>query len=303
MAASYSPIPYTGNKACIAADLISFIPKHITYMEPCAGSAEIFFRKAPSPREILNDYSNDVVNLYRTMQCEEKLLMLLGRLCLSISSEELFKRNKEYLESIPNVLDDLNETVDEIKNATEANIEQAAAFIENQVYSFSSTGQSYGIEARDMAKRINRFIAARSRIANACILHRDYKDAMIYAADENTFYLIDPPYRKTENSYPKGNFSSEEFRQLIRLVAELDRKYGVKFIITYNTDPDMIELAQSYGFQTKVLDRLDGMRQATDPGSQYHELLIANYDMDEQAEKNRGIVISKTNQMTLFRSE
>lgn len=41
MAASYSPIPYTGNKAYIAADLISFIPKNITYMEPCAGSAEI----------------------------------------------------------------------------------------------------------------------------------------------------------------------------------------------------------------------------------------------------------------------
>lgn len=305
MAASCSPIPYTGNKACIADELLAFMPPHETYMEPCAGSAEIFFRKQPSPREILNDYSNDVTNLYRTMQCDEKFQRLLGRLCLSIGAEQLFKENKKYLASIPNVLDDIRDTNGKMREAGEADVEQAAAFIENQVYSFSSTGQAFGIEARDMAKRIDRLIAAKARLSNACILHRDYKDAMLYAASESTFFLLDPPYRGTEDSYPKGNFDAEQHKQLFRLTAKIDSQYGgkCKFIITYNNDPFIVELAESFGFQTKVLERLHGMRQAAEPGAQYQELLIANFDMDAQAEANRGVLISKTNQLTLFGSD
>ena len=218
MAASYSPLPYTGNKGCIANDLLAFMPPHETYMEPCAGSAEIFFRKPPSPREILNDYSNDITNLYRTLQNNRRLGSLLGRLCLSIGAEQLFKYNKELLMSTPNVLDDLRETDDvvtmarqeDLDDATDLCIEQAAAFFENQVYSFSSTGQTYGIEARNIAKRIDRLLAATARLRDAAILHRDYKDAMLYAASESTFYLLDPPYRGTEDCYPKGNFDGEQ---------------------------------------------------------------------------------------------
>lgn len=112
----------------------------------------------------------------------------------------------------------------------------AAAFVENQVYSFSSTGQTYGIEARDIAKRIDRLIAATARLRNASILHRDFKDAMLYAAGEKTFYLLDPPYRGTEGCYPKGNFDEEQHKQLFRLASKIDEKYGgkCKFIITYN---------------------------------------------------------------------
>ena len=312
MAASCSPLPYTGNKSCIADELIAFMPPHETYMEPCAGSAEVFFRKAPSPREILNDYSNDITNLYRTLQSNEKLEQFLGRLCLSIGAERLFKYNKELLQSIPNVLDDLRTTDEKIAAAQTQTLEEAmkicvehtAAFVENQVYSFSSTGQTYGIEARDIAKRIDRLIAATARLRNASILHRDFKDAMLYAASENTFYLLDPPYRGTEGCYPKGNFDEEQHKQLFRLASKIDDQYGgkCKFIITYNNDPYIVDLALSFGLRTKVLERLHGMRQATEPGAQFEELLIANYDMDAQAERNRGIIISKTNQLTLFGS-
>lgn len=310
MAASCSPLPYTGNKSCIADELIAFMPPHETYVEPCAGSAEVFFRKPPSPREILNDYSNDITNLYRMLQRNDKLVQLIGRLCLSLSAEQLFKRNKDLLLSIPNVLDDLKSTEEVISSAEKSTLddaekiylEQAAAFFENQVYSFSSTGQTYGIEARDIAKRIDRLIAATARLRNAAILHRDFKDAMIYAASAGTFYLLDPPYRGTEGCYPKGNFDEEQHKQLFRLASKLDEKYGgkCKFIITYNNDPYIVALARSFGFRTKVLERLHGMRQAVDPGALFQELLIANFDMDAQAEKNRGVIISKANQLTLF---
>ena len=73
------------------------MPKHSVYIEPCMGSAEVFFRKPKAEREILNDYNGDLVNLFRTIQSNKKLVFLIGRLYLSINSELVFQQNKERL--------------------------------------------------------------------------------------------------------------------------------------------------------------------------------------------------------------
>ena len=64
MSASTSPLPYTGNKSCIVNTILTVMPKHSVYIEPCMGSAEVFFRKPKAEREILNDYNSDLVNLF-----------------------------------------------------------------------------------------------------------------------------------------------------------------------------------------------------------------------------------------------
>ena len=104
LSASTSPLPYTGNKSCIVNTILTVMPKHSVYIEPCMGSAEVFFRKPKAEREILNDYNGDLVNLFRTIQSNKKLVFLLGRLYLSINSELIFRQNKERLRNIPNVL-------------------------------------------------------------------------------------------------------------------------------------------------------------------------------------------------------
>ena len=93
MSASTSPLPYTGNKSCIVNTILTVMPKHSVYIEPCMGSAEVFFRKPKAEREILNDYNGDLVNLFRTIQSNKKLVFLLGRLYLSINSELVFRQN------------------------------------------------------------------------------------------------------------------------------------------------------------------------------------------------------------------
>ena len=110
LSASTSPLPYTGNKSCIVNTILTVMPKHSVYIEPCMGSAEVFFRKPRAEKEILNDYNGDLVNLFRTIQSKKKLVFLIGRLYLSINSELIFRQNKERLRNIPNVLDDVLET-------------------------------------------------------------------------------------------------------------------------------------------------------------------------------------------------
>lgn len=160
MSASTSPLPYTGNKSCIVNTILTVMPKHSVYIEPCMGSAEVFFRKPKAEREILNDYNGDLINLFRTIQSNKKLVFLLGRLYLSINSELVFRQNKERLRNIPNVLDDVLDTSQIVSKLKWSEVEAAAAFFENQVYSFSSTGQTFGIARRDMSQRLDRLINA-----------------------------------------------------------------------------------------------------------------------------------------------
>ena len=56
MSGSVSPLPWTGSKGCIYTTIDAFMPPHKTYVEACMGSAEVFLRKKPVEREIINDY-------------------------------------------------------------------------------------------------------------------------------------------------------------------------------------------------------------------------------------------------------
>ena len=302
MSASTSPLPYTGNKSCIVSTILTVMPKHSVYIEPCMGSAEVFFRKPRAEKEILNDYNGDLVNLFRTIQSNKKLVFLIGRLYLSINSELVFRQNKERLRNIPNVLDDVLETSQIISKLKWSEVEAAAAFFENQVYSFSSTGQTFGIARRDMSQRLDRLINAYARMRDAIILHRDYKDVISYAACPGSFILLDPPYKGTESMYSKANFDSDQHAVLFDFMGEINEKYQgeAKFLITYNNDPYIRHLAEQHGFDTFVQTRLHNMRQGKDAGALYEELLIGNYDLEQQADANQLNLCEQSSQLTLF---
>lgn len=302
MSGSVSPLPWTGSKGCIYTTIDSFMPPHKTYVEACMGSAEVFLRKKPSEREIINDYNGDLVKFFRVLQRSEKLAYLIGRLYLSFNSEQLFKANKAMLAGVPNILDDITETAVIIENAEWSDIEKAVAFFENQIFSFSSTGKTFAIAKKDMTKRFGRLVAACSRLRNAVIMHRDYKDCISYAAGKDTFILLDPPYKGTENYYQKANFDSDEHAKLFEFMNGIHEKYNgeCKFIITYNNEPYIRELAEKYGFNTFVKERLHNMVQSTNPGEMFEELLIGNYDLSKQAQANQKYLLEQTRQLTLF---
>lgn len=302
MSESKSPLPWTGNKGCIYPTIEAFMPQHQTYIEPCMGSAEVFLRKEPAEREIINDYNGDLVKFFRVLQRSEKLAYLLGRLYLSFNSEELFRANKARLADVPNVLDDVNETAVIVENADWKDIELAVAFIENQIFSFSSTGKTFAIARKDMTRRFGRLVAACSRLRNAIILHRDYRDAINYGAGPNTFILLDPPYKGTEKMYQKSDFGEDDHAVLFKFMDGINSRYNgdCKFIITYNNDPYIRSLAEQYGLDTFVQERLHNMAQGSRPGEMFEELLIANFPLLEQAEKNHKFLLEQSRQLNLF---
>jgi DNA adenine methylase len=64
-------IKYAGGKNYLAQWIIAHFPvnyRDMTYLEPFFGSGAVFFNKAPSDVETINDLSSDVVNLFRRVR-------------------------------------------------------------------------------------------------------------------------------------------------------------------------------------------------------------------------------------------
>jgi len=59
---------YPGSKWSMAEWIIDHMPPHTTYLEPFFGSGAVFFNKAPSALETINDLDGDVVNLFKVIR-------------------------------------------------------------------------------------------------------------------------------------------------------------------------------------------------------------------------------------------
>lgn len=300
MSGNFSPIPWTGNKACIFYTLNAFMPPHKTYLEACCGSAEVFFRKQKANREILNDFNSNLVNFLKVLRNNKNLERFFGKLCLPFNSEELFRNNKELLKTEINITDEILNTSERLRTATDKELNYAVALLQNQIMSFSSTGQSYGIAQRDMRTRIDRLKVANMRLCEAIILNRDYKDAIDYASGPDTFIFLDPPYRGTEDYYQNSSFDNNEHIKLFEFMNSINTKFNgkCKFLITYNNDPYIRDLAGYYGFDMYIQPRLHNMRQSKKAGDMFEELIIGNYDLLQQAEYNEILLPNEKLQLS-----
>jgi DNA adenine methylase len=61
-------VQWIGGKRRLAKHILPLFPEHACYVEPFCGAAALFFLKAPSKVEVLNDVNGDLVRLYRVVQ-------------------------------------------------------------------------------------------------------------------------------------------------------------------------------------------------------------------------------------------
>lgn len=59
---------YPGSKWSLADWIISFMPDHITYLEPFFGSGAVLFSKKRSQLETINDIDGEVINLFKIIR-------------------------------------------------------------------------------------------------------------------------------------------------------------------------------------------------------------------------------------------
>jgi DNA adenine methylase len=215
-------LKYPGSKNQIADKIISLFPddyRKMTYLEPFFGSGTVFFRKAPSVVETINDLDGDVYNLF---------------LQIRNNSDELAR----LIENTPWSRQEYEESY--IK--TESDIENARRFLVRFWFaigakSYCRTGWRHNIKGNNgniaafgELPLLIKEVSYRLRPKGGNVVQIENRDALFliekYNRNEVLMYL-DPPYilstRKNKKIY-KHEMADEDHIELCELIKNSSAK-------------------------------------------------------------------------------
>jgi DNA adenine methylase len=296
-------IPYKGGKRLLLGAILECFPeRYERYIEVFGGSAAVLLGKPKTAFEVYNDIDGDLVNLFLCVKFRPtRLINELRRFCIHsrvgfpllqriLDGENFYEK---YLDDELEALKELDEAgvfmvektpeiVEKVKEilvgrVKEFDILRASAYFIQCYGSYAAGRTSIDCNPIKIFMKLNSIIETHNRIQDVFIECKDF-EALIgqYDRDEAFFYL-DPPYFGTEDSY-KAEFKKEDH---IRLRDKLKNVSG-KWLLSYN---DCAEIRELYADFRKIdVSRLNSIAQKFTPGSQYKELLIANYDIEEVRE-------------------
>jgi DNA adenine methylase len=198
---------WPGAKWRIADWIIRQFPRHDVYVEPFFGSGAVFFRKAPSGTETINDIDSNIVNLFRVVRD---------------SADEL----AEVLEMTPYSRAEYL-GCHEIKGNE---IEQARRFLVRVWQAFGGKTYCKSSWAHDRTNTVfrpkywcqlpARLIAIVERLKMAQIECMDALELIPMYNRTNTLLYVDPPYLKstrTQLHYECEFSTSDQHEQLLQL--------------------------------------------------------------------------------------
>jgi len=226
-------IPWIGGKRRLAKEIIPMFPAHTCYCEPFCGGAALFFMKDRSKVEVLNDFSSELVALYRVLQ--HHLEEFIRQYKWALVSRQMF----EWLKDTP------PETLTDIQRAARFFYLQKMAFggkVNRRTFGTATTSPP-----RLNLTRIEEDLSqAHLRLSQVYIENLDWEKCIKKYDRAKTFFFLDPPYWKVEGyGVP---FGIEQYQRM----AELMRTMKGKAILTINDHPDM--KAVFAGFSTKEVE-------------------------------------------------
>jgi DNA adenine methylase len=248
------PLSYIGGKNRLAKTIIPLIPKHKTYVEPFFGGGQVFFHKAPSAVEIINDLSDEIVNFFRICQSHhEELVRYLKYMLISRKWFDLCH------ETDPSRMTD---------------IQKAGRFFYLQKTCFggfvNSQRPKLTVEQHPNYNpaRVPELLAqTHERLQRVQIECLPYQQILERCDRPETFFYLDPPYWNKQ--LYKFNFTEKDFMGLREILSNLK----AKFILSLNDVPEVRKLFSEFHFKAVSLS----YTAANLPGRKYGELLISNF--------------------------
>lgn len=270
------------------------------YVEVFGGGASVLLSLAPHPFEAYNDYNGDLVNMFRCIK-DMPLSFIKAANLFPLNSRQEFNMLKDFLDHQEPDFSKVNREVgiayeefteEEAKEIEEIliskaemyDVKRAEAFYKIIRYSYSGTGKSFGGQPVNLTNALEHIYAVAKRLANVVIDNKDFEEFIKLHDKPATFMYLDPPYFMTEGFYT--GFLREDHVRLYKCLSNL--KYA-KFLLSYNDCEFVKELYSGYTIAETA--RLHSMAQRYKAGSQFGELLIANYDINERR-KNEPIQLS-----------
>jgi DNA adenine methylase len=195
------PFCRQGNKYPLRKRIIPLFPRHITYVEPFAGSAAIFFNKPKADVNVLNDLDKDTV----------KRLRLLKRVSKDKSK---YKQNLTSLKAIKHFFD--NHTDSDTDLLLYEKIKACTGFSGQPVV--KSTDIYKPFNPIKMLDRINEY---QDKLKGVTITTQDYAKVIQKYDSPTTLFFLDPPYEDTSKSFGYAEDTDFNFERLNDILRDI----------------------------------------------------------------------------------
>ena len=253
-------IPWVGGKKALRGKIVSMFPDYYkNYIEVFGGAAWVLFYKDPRHDfEGYNDLNSCLVNLYRCVR--DKPEELMDKLRYVLNSREDFDLARKRLAD-PNCGTD---------------VQRAAWYYQVIRQSYGAATESFGARPQSIRSTFPLIEQAYLRLENVLVVNKDFSQIIRYYDHDDSLFYCDPPYVNAEGYY-KG-IGDEGFTEAdhIRLHDDLMSTHS-KFLLSYNDDEFVRRLYNDPGLYLTEVKRPDSLRQRTQPGAMYSELIISNY--------------------------
>ncbi|OJH83072.1 DNA adenine methylase [Serratia marcescens] len=248
-------VPWIGGKRRLAKHILPLFPAHTCYVEPFCGAAALYFLKAPSKTEVINDINGELVNLYRVVK--HHLEEFVRQFKWALVSRQIFK----WLQDTP------EETLTDIQRAARFYYLQKQAFggkVADHTFGTSTTSAP-----RFNLLRIEEELSmAHLRLSRTVIEHMDWATCIERYDRPHTLFYCDPPYWGTEGYGVE--FGLDNYDRM----AALARSIKGKMIISEN---DISEMRQAFRGLTMQSESIRYNLQTTGKASSKRELIICNF--------------------------
>ena len=254
---------WVGGKKALRDEIVSRFPlDYKRYIEVFGGGGWVLFHKNPGRDfEVYNDFNGNLVNLYRCVR--EHPTELQDELRFVLNSRLDFEYMKYMLHS----------------KAVLPDVRRAAYYYALIRYSYAASVDSFGSQPHAMWRNFPLITAAAKRLQTVVIENKDCEKLIQQYDRPESFFYCDPPYYETESYYEGGGFGRNDHSRLAEKLCSIRGK----FLLSYNDCPEIRELYDRPGIYIEGTTRLSNIAQRYEAGSQYPELLIANYDTSERA--------------------
>lgn len=272
--------------------LYAVFPKEVPrYIDVFGGSGSVLLGKPKSKFEVFNDVDGELVNLFHCIRDRfEEFLVELNLFPLNsreefniwlkchdrgVDIEQFADLQLEILDMDQRIA--LSDTMKQVvRRRTEyPEIREAAAYFMLIRNSYASAGKSFACQPLNIETLFNQLEELSARIKEVVIEQQSFEVLIPHYDRVDSFFYADPPYLNSEYLYD-ADFGWEQHVLLRNIL------YGIKgkFLLSQVDCPQIRELYK----ECDILDfkRIHTMASRSNPGSQFAELLIGNYDLLEQ---------------------
>lgn len=255
------PLTYYGGKQKLASQIISMIPKHHIYCEPFFGGGAVFFNKAPSKVEVINDTNGELVNFYRVLKTDYK----------SLNKEIQATLHSRESHDIAEVILNYPKLFSEVRRAW------AVWVLANQSFG-SKLGGTWRCDLKDnstpqcISNKKNNFTEEYAeRMEQVQIENRDALKVIKLWDNKDVFFYCDPPYFNSKLGHYKG-YTEQDFENLLQALSEIKGK----FILSSYPSEILEKYIKEYKWTSK---RIEGIRVSVSlgKGKMKTEVLTRNF--------------------------